>query len=341
MAVIATPTNEPAAPCCDPPEVVVPTPAAVPCDEQAILSAPVSTVNRQPILTRMRAVSLTAGQCGSIDWTLHDGNGNPVDLSSCGFGEVSVSLSSGSSMSSMGNTGPYKIVFRMRENLAVGKTPPSLTEDIEATVIDAAGGQVRVALDIDKVRHPGVYFGEIALVRTDQDTDPPCMLFSNIFWVIVNRGLYSGCKHEGPPSIAEVRLHLRDSAGAENFLIGRLKFDDAEIAMAISRPVMYWNEVPPPIQRYNTRNFPFRYHWLEGIAGTLFLIAAESFRANNLKYQAAGVAVDDQDKEEVYEAAAARRMQTFREWVRSKKASMNLAEGYAELGSAYGSTGVF
>jgi hypothetical protein len=137
-------------------------------------------------------------------------------------------------------------------------------------------------------------------------------------------------------SIAEIRLHLRDSAPGESYLLENLMFDDAEIALAIARPVMYWNEVPPPLGRnYSTQNFPFRYHWLEGICANLFMMVAEQFRRNQLSYQAGGIAVDDQNKEGSYERAGQTRWQAYREWVRATKASINLESCYGEVGSNY------
>lgn len=140
----------------------------------------------------------------------------------------------------------------------------------------------------------------------------------------------------GPPSIAEIRLHLRDSSPAESYLLEHLMFDDAEIALAIARPVMYWNEIPPPLDVvYNTQTFPFRYHWLEGICANLFMMVAEQFRRNQLSYSAGGLSVDDQNKEAGYERAGQARWQAYREWVRATKASINLESCYGEVTSSY------
>jgi len=104
--------------------------------------------------------------------------------------------------------------------------------------------------------------------------------------------------------------------------------------------VMYWNEVPPPLSpAYTTANFPYRYHWLIAITGYLFMIAAEQNRANNLQYTAGGTAVNDQNKEMPYEAAADRRLTEWRSFVQAKKASLNIALGFGNLGSGYAGYG--
>lgn len=357
MPVIATPAATPRTLCCEE------TPyggelATVPCDGQNIVSTTATTVRGQPVLNKMRAISLRGGSEAVIEWTMHDRDGNPVDLSGCvetcaasassaaaqvpEVGEIAAPLLSSSEPVSSESLGlpckePYAIRFRIREALSLGCSPVPCRMEYPARVIDAENGRVRVTLPRTATNTPGVYFGEMALVRTDATPEP--VMFSNTFYVYIDRALWSAKGPKGPPSIAEIRLHLRDSGGAENFLLDNVKFDDAEIALAVQRPVQYWNEVPPPIETYSTQNFPFRYHWLEGICANLFLMVAEHFRANNLQYQAAGVAVNDQDKMGVYEEAAARRNAAFQSFVRAKKVEMNIAKCYGGIGSPYENCG--
>jgi hypothetical protein len=65
------------------------------------------------------------------------------------------------------------------------------------------------------------------------------------------------------------------------------------------------------------------------------MMAAEQYRRNQLNYSAAGVALDDQNKEANYERAGQMRWQAYREWVRVKKAEINLEGAYGEVGSTY------
>ncbi|NBZ97017.1 MAG: hypothetical protein EBR40_11450, partial [Proteobacteria bacterium] len=199
--------------------------------------------------------------------------------------------------------------------------------------------QVEAELTKNMVGIPGIFYGEMALINVPaQEANQPCVVFSNTFYVIINRSAFdsrSSNRNAGPPTMAEIRLHLRDSAPGESYLIENLMFDDAEIALAITRPIQYWNEVPPPIGIFTTQNFPFRYHWLEGICANLFFMVAEQYRRNQLSYSAGGLSVDDQNKEANYEQAGQIRWQAYREWVRAKKAEINLEGGYGEIGSTY------
>lgn len=318
MAVIATPTSHPLVSCCDNSNTA-PVLNPVPCAGQNVLSAPVSAQNGQPILSRMRAISITQGQCATIQWQMHDKDGVPVSLTACA--EL-----------------PFKVVLRLKEQISLGNQNP--IQQVDATVTDATTGQVAAELTKNMVGIPGIYYAEMALINTPaEEANLPCVVFSNTFYLIINRSTFDAATdnhYGGPPSIAEVRLHLRDSAPGESYLLENLMFDDAEIALAIARPVQYWNEIPPPLGRsYNTQNFPFRYHWLEGICANLFLMVAEQFRRNQLSYSAGGVAVDDQNKEANYDRAGQTRWQAYREWVRATKASINLEGCYGEVSSNY------
>jgi len=252
-----------------------------------------------------------------------------------------------SSLSSLSSEAPaaeqFRIKFALREDLSVGRAPQPKGMFHDAEIVDAEAGLVQVVLPPEATFIPGVYFGEMAILLNTGDTDDDgeddfCLLLSNTFYVIIDRGNFgkhfSG-RQLGPPTIMEIRLHIRDSCPEENSLLDNIKFDDAEIALAISRPVMYWNEIPPPIQEYTTQDFPFRFHWLEGIVGQLYLIVAEQMRANNLTYSAAGLKVNDQNKEPNYEQAALTRWGNFLSFVRHKKGQMNVDMAYGGIGSSY------
>jgi hypothetical protein len=320
MAVIASANPHPLVQCCDHP-VGQPVLTPVPCAGQNVISAPVATTNGQPLLSKMRSVSITQGQCATIDWQMHDKDGLPVDLSSCGIGA---------------ETPLFKVVLRLKEQLALGNSRPA--QQADAIVVAAAEGRVQIPLTKNMVGVPGVYYAEVALIDIPAETvAQPCVIFSNTFYLVINRSTFDLTRQPGgPPSIAEIRLHLRDSSPSESYLLDRLMFDDAEIALAITRPVQYWNEIPPPLDRmYNTQSFPFRYHWLEGICANLFLMVAEQFRRNQFNYSAGGLVVDDQNKEAAYERAGQTRWQAYREWVRATKASINLESCYGEVTSNY------
>lgn len=322
MVVIATPNAPLPEPCCNTDPNVPALPNPVPFAGQNVISAPISKANGSPILSRMRAVSLTQGQTTTIEWQLHDNSGAPIDLTPLGFTDNSQAAE------------PYQVVLRLKEqvSLGIGNYGPL---QVPATVKTAATGVVTVEMTANLTKLPGVYYGEMSLIDTSNPDVSTKMIFSNTFSVIISRGTFGSSTPGGPPSMAEIRLHLRDSAPGESYLLDHLMFDDAEIALAITRPIQYWNETPPPIDTFTTQNFPFRYHWLEGICANLFFMVAEQFRRNQLSYSAAGVQLDDQNKEPNYERAGQTRWQTYREWVRAQKAAINLEGAYGEVGSLY------
>lgn len=329
MPVVGTPVAQPIAP-------PVETTALTDCGDLNRLAPEVTHYYSRLVLRKMRSVRIRAGQHARIDWTVLDPDGVPVDLTGCGFPSDSSGSSFSSSSSAAADTG-VGFRFRIRENLSLGITPVPNQTEFDVLLVDADEGKVQIILDKTATGVPGVYFGELG-VFSNFDTDDELMLFSNVFYVLIERGQFGAgtLMQGGPPSIQEIRLHLRDSGPQENLLLDNIKFDDAEIAIAISRPIEYWNEIPPDLgKRATTQNFPWRYHWLEAICANLFWMAAENFRANNLRYSAAGVKVDDQDKEPNYERAAQRRWDNWTEFVRRKKSEINLNMAYGGIGSSY------
>jgi len=181
-----------------------------------------------------------------------------------------------------------------------------------------------------------MFFAQMVMYETvDGDPNP---VLTNHFYLVINRDLLQNNDFgmlSGPPTIAEVRLFLRDSGNAESYLLDNFKFDDAEIALAIMLPVQYWNEIPPPVNRFNTMNFPFRYHWLHAISGHLMNMVAEHQRANHLEYSAGGVSVNDKNKELNYSQIAHLRLEEYKQFVRAKKIEINIRSGYGSFGYTY------
>ena len=116
-----------------------------------------------------------------------------------------------------------------------------------------------------------------------------------------------------------------------------MTFDDAEMALALRRPVDYFNEALPPVSTgYTTQNFPSRYNWCEGAVATLFFLLAEHYRKNRLAVAAGGMTVDDMDKEQQYGAEAQRRWAEYKQWVQSTKGRMSSDEAWGSAGGAAG-----
>ncbi len=340
MPVIATPNSPPREVCCDPLNGNPINPSVVSCQGQNVLVVEPATKFKKPLFEQIQTVRITGGQKAVIQWTMRDRNGNPVDLTDCvceGSGSSASLVIDESSNSSLTLTCEYRIVFRITEFLLLGSCAKTPVE-IEGTLEDPANGVVKVTVPAEMTTVPGIYYGEIALIGNENGED--FVYFSNSFYVVIEKSRWAtGRNAKGPPTFAEIRLHLRDSSPSENSLLNELAFTDAEIAYAIGRPVDYWNEIPPSIGRHNTQNFPYRFHWMEGIAASLFQIAAEGYRKNHLAYSAAGVSIDDQNKEPNYEQAAARGWAVYKDFVRRKKAEINLNAAYGTVGSDYGRIG--
>lgn len=322
------------------PQSTLPESAPVSCVGQHILvpREPTEPTTGTQILSRMRAVEIPGRQKAVIEHTMRDSSGVPVDLSNCLCEEGSLSISAASAESaSAACPCPWKLVFRLNEYLSGGSGV-----EYPVTVVDAATGKVQVEIAEADTSVPGVYFGQFALVEcTDDPDDQDIVLFSNHIYVNIGRSLWNNASGaagpSGPPTIAEIRMHLRDTDPSESFLLDNLAFSDEEIMQAIWLPVQYWNEIPPPIPPlYTTASFPYRYHWLIGVTGYLFMMVAEQYRRNNLQYNAGGVAVNDQAKAPDYDKAADRRIGEFQNFVRRKKAQLNLESAFGEVGSPYG-----
>lgn len=328
-------TDQPVGPGTQPPR-----PAPVSCIGQHVLTPndPRESVKGTPLLTKTKAFTIKGKQIATLEYQMIDTLGRPVDLRDClCVPSGSNSSLSSSSESSEGVCANY-IEFRLQEYLSRGCRNNGYTPQItrEAVIVDAANGQVSVELTPDDTNVPGVYFGEFALVeRPVDDTAQPEVLFSNSFYVHIGRNSWTDGTMYGPPSISEVRMFLRDNDAAESFLLDNVKFDDGEINQAIALTIAEWNESPPPVAFHTTASFPYRYNWLNAIAGYLFRLVAEHQRANNLTYAAGGVSINDMDKAPNYEEAGLRRLLEWRTWMRNKKGQINLEQAYGTLGSDY------
>lgn len=276
---------------------------------QASKTPPVTTLFGTPIPERMLALRVTDGTSATLNWTMRTPQGTPVDISDL------VSQGCG-------------IVFKANEVTGDGGV-----FTIAGTVSDATHGGVRAVLAPTVFGSPGIYRGEFSVVNSGGVS-----VFNNTLLVVVDASLFANNPNIGPLTLPEIRLHLRDSSSVEGLLTDNIHFDDAEIAACIRRPVDYFNEIVPPIsQRFSTKYFPYRFHWLEGTVSCLFSLAAEFYRKNNLDYQAGGASIADLKKAQEYDAAAQSRWATFKTWAQSTKVSLNMNEGWGEVASGYGS----
>lgn len=306
----------------------------------------ITEVNGRQVLAKMQSVVAASGQKAIIDWTFRDRNGDPLDLTTLGlppgnpigtFGGAGDTDSSSSALVDFPTPeedAPAYILLRLQESIVLSGQQERW--EAEATVVDAPTGRISVEVPANALKLPGILVGEFAILNSSDE-----VLITNRFWFIVERSLFGEDPGQilGPPSLAEIRLHLRDNGPEDNLLLDTVDFDMSEIAASIMRPLHYFNEALPPLSKnYDTTNFPYRWHWLEAICANLFSLAAEHYRRNFLPYSAGGVNLDDKNKYNQYMQASQLREQNWKEWVLRKKAQLNAEGAFSSFESSYSDT---
>jgi hypothetical protein len=270
---------------------------------------PTTQLFDNPLPEKLRTVVTRRGGAGTVQFTLTDRDGRPLDLTAI--------TGSGAPVD-----GPPVRIFLGE----LGGQGSLIT--LDGAIGDAAAGLVTASITTPSVIAAGVYRADIA------PYDGAGYTVASTWTLVIEKEV--GESDSGPPSLVEIRLFLRDSSSAESRLLDELAFDDAEIALALRHPIDYYNETNPPLYpHYDTTNFPFRYNWIEATISVLFRIAAEFYRRNDMQYQASGVAVNDLNKAQVYSDEADKRWAQYVAWVRSNKVMRNAEGGFGILPSAY------
>ncbi len=298
--------------------VDLPVDSTVQCYDQINVRPKVTRVDGVESPARTPSVSVNQGQEAIISWTMRNQDGDPVDLTVCGF-ESDTSSSSSSSSSSSDSTG--KIVVRILEVLAASSTP---SVEITARVIAAGAGIVEARLTSAVVAQAGIYRLEWGALDRDG-----ALIFSNQGYLVVNRGQFGACRQEGPPTIPEIRLHMRDSGAEDNYLLDTVEFDLAELAACIERPVLLWNNTMEFVGcRHTTQSFPYRSQWLDAVVGYLYLLAAQNYRRNNQQYNAGGTAMNDKAKAPEYENKGRELIAEYKNFVKVRKGQINMESAF-------------
>lgn len=194
---------------------------------------------------------------------------------------------------------------------------------LEVTVDDAENGLLLITIPATLLN--GGYRGTVTMLEGDTP------ILTNNFRLMVSTD-----SPHGPPSLQEIRMHIRDTMSAENLLTEDRAFSDEEIMGAMERALRYWNETPPSLDRLaTTQNFPYKHFLIEGTLGQLYMVAAEDFRKNSLQYQAGGLSVADKEKEANYQRAAQMHWQAYQQFVLEKKSELNVSMGWGVVPSPY------
>lgn len=202
-----------------------------------------------------------------------------------------------------------------------------LTVDVAAVEAEEAGYYTASLPGVDV---PGLYDASLTVYGADGEA-----VASTRYWLeVAARADY---RSNGPLTIAEVRLELRDQCPGQNELLDRLQFTDEQMAYAIRKPVDEFNATGQPETSFTVVNFPgmYRAYWSIGACGYLLRIAAIANDRDGLNYTAGGVAIDDRMSRFVAELSG-RLLDEWRSWMRSKKVELNVSQGWGSLGSDYG-----
>jgi hypothetical protein len=290
--------------------------------QQTILTPATTLVEGTPVPAKLQAVQCAMGTTPTLFWTFVDQIGNAIDftdLYNLGY-TPQVRIREVLSMDSSFN--PGTII-----NCMVTNPPPASPCSTVTALVPASATSL-----------PGISFAEWALL-----SPAGVPAFTNLSYFVVNPGQFAAnVTPLGMPSLAEIRLALRDSDPAGNLWLGTFEWDTAEIAWAIGRPIMEFNEEPPPIdQQYTTVNFPWRHNWLKAISGYLMRTSADWYRRVHLPYEAGGLAIDDKNKFKEYDARGQELLAEWTRFVRWKKVQLNTDAAYQTLGSFYGVNSVY
>jgi hypothetical protein len=283
-------------------------------DELGVITEVLPTMQGCTIFDRTKAFEVPQGTSPEIEHVFRDRNGKPIDLSQYVGDSDSVSNS---------DTPKGSLTARAREYLGVGLSACAgdYIYDYEVTSPDPGGGIVRAKLDDGITDESGIY--EVNWAVKDENDKIVAIDRSIMF---IERSLFAPVeqlqKRLGPPTLAEIRLCIRDSV-TTNLLTEEYEFGAEEIMQCIYRPIQEWNELPPRISTYTTKTFPHREHWLRAINGYLHLTAAAFYRRNTQNYSGSGLTKSDLDREKEYTAVANMLLMEWREWVLGTKRTAN------------------
>lgn len=311
------------------------------CEDGSPLLTPDTSCHEGcPVLTKVRHIVVPKGVCPTIEWPLRATNGKAVNLSVCFAPDAPEESESSTSVSvSLSVAVAEGTTFAVRARFADCDNRGTIYERPGA-VQDAASGKVRFTLPEEIFDEAGIYVMSVAIVAVAEDgTETP---------VFVERGLLSvedslwgnTTNRNAPPTLADIRMHLRDTH-VENDFLQDVEFDADELVSALVQPIRYWNEVPPPIACFTCRTFPFRYHWMRATVSELLKTAAHHYMRNNINVDHGGVSGNFKERYQEYLAVAKMYEDEWKTFVDEKKVEINAAGGRLSIGSPYDNTALF
>jgi len=177
---------------------------------------------------------------------------------------------------------------------------------------------------------PGIY--RAGIVLTDKAGN---VAFYTEFLLSVEPSLLANsCGCNGPLTISQVRMKLRDFAG-ENDAWDAIEFSDAEIINAMTLPINHFNGTTPLGVTFDTCSWPqiWQSRWLDATVAQLMLTAAYNYMRNARNIQTAGGVTEDRNQRwKAYMSLSQGVWQEFQLWAKATKATMNWNGGFGTLG---------
>ncbi len=208
--------------------------------------------------------------------------------------------------------------------------------DIKGTVTDYEKAQVVFHITENESRATGMYLAEVGLFRGDT------LLQSWPLYVVVEPTLFANAEYkqdEGNITLPELRLLIRDQMPEDNYLLNEREFSDVEIMAALRRPVDYWNgalPIDPALHlAYNGVPSVYRHFFIQGTLGYLLEIAASDYRRNSMPTQAGGIALNERERWQQYDARARELLQEFQVWVGNVKYGLSMQAACGIVGSYF------
>lgn len=290
-----------------------------------------------PLLQRLRAFVVDQTSLPELRHIFrHPATGAPVDLSAV------LAAESESASASASSTAGGSVKVRISEWFHGGKVDNNKGWETDGTAVSASKGVLAFTMPEGSTDKAGLYKIEWGVLNSSGR-----LLASRRSFLLVQPSAFAdNVSRQGPFTLEELRMSLRDSERAENYTMDDVEFGDEQIAHAIARPVELWNTETPKLSRtLTTTSFPYREQWLRATVGFLCEMAAQGYRRDaGLVDQAGGLVVKDKDKERQYAEEGARRIAEYRQFVLMKKNEIGMNGMYAiytspEYSGGYGGRG--